>query len=99
MAGFNGLGLNLGNLSRLSKAISRSISAENPTGEAGKGGMATEGFGAAATRDLARGWKVSPAVRIKAGDVFTIAEIEGPGAIQSIWFAGRIVRRECILRV
>ena len=38
--GFSGLGLHLGNLSRLSSAKSRSISPENPTGEKGKGGMA-----------------------------------------------------------
>jgi hypothetical protein len=34
---FNGLGMNLGNLSRLTKAESRSISAENFSGEKGKG--------------------------------------------------------------
>ena len=44
---FNGLGMHLGNLSRLSSAKSRSISAENFTGEKNKGGMATEGTGAA----------------------------------------------------
>ena len=43
MADFNGLGLNLGNLSRLSNAKSRSISPENFTGEKGKGGMSTDG--------------------------------------------------------
>ena len=42
---FNGLGLNLGNLYRVSKAQSRSISPENFTGEKGKAGMATEGTG------------------------------------------------------
>ena len=40
---FSGLGLHLGNLPLLSDARSRSISAENPTGEKGKGGMAEEG--------------------------------------------------------
>jgi hypothetical protein len=38
MQAFNGLGLNLGNLSRLSNAESRSLSAENPTGAKGQGG-------------------------------------------------------------
>ena len=38
---FNGLDMNLGNLFRLSDAKTRSISPENPTGEPGKGGMAT----------------------------------------------------------
>lgn len=99
MGKFNGLGLHLGNLPRLSDAITRSISAENPTGEKGKGGMATEGFGAQAAADLGQGWKVSPAVWIEPKSTFTVAEIEGPGAIQSIWLAGRPVRRECILRM
>ena len=42
MNSFDGLGLNLGNLSRLSAAQTRSISAENYTGAKGAGGMATE---------------------------------------------------------
>ncbi|MET0392991.1 MAG: hypothetical protein ABW019_07605, partial [Chitinophagaceae bacterium] len=37
---FNGLDMNMGNLSRLSDAQTRSISPENLTGEKGKGGMA-----------------------------------------------------------
>ncbi|MCA9434010.1 MAG: hypothetical protein KC940_26040, partial [Candidatus Omnitrophica bacterium] len=57
---FNGLNMNLGNLSRLSDAKSRSISPENLTGEKGKGGMATEGTGKECARDLGRGWKISP---------------------------------------
>ncbi len=57
MAGdFNGLGMSLGNLSRLSKAQTRSISAENFTGEKGGGGRATEGTGAIAARELGQGW-------------------------------------------
>jgi len=36
---FNGVYLNLGNLYRLSHAVTRSISPENFTGEKGKGGM------------------------------------------------------------
>ena len=52
MSQFNGLGMGLGNLSMLSKAQTRSISAENFTGEKGKGGMATEGTGSQAARDL-----------------------------------------------
>ena len=62
---FDGLGLGLGNLSRLSRAKTRSISPESFTGEKGKAGMATEGTGAKAARDLGQGWKVSPSVRIK----------------------------------
>jgi hypothetical protein len=100
MATFNGLGMNLGNLSRLSPAVTRSISAENFTGEKGKGGMATEGTGAGCAADLGQGWKVSPSVRIDPGKTFTIADIDGPGAIQSMWMAGfRVPMRHVILRI
>lgn len=92
MDGFNGLGLGLGNLSRLSKAKTRSISAENPTGEPGKGAMAIEGSGARCARDLGQGWKVNPCMPVKAGETFTMADIEGPGVIQSIWIGGNISR-------
>jgi len=95
---FNGLGMNLGNLSRLSSAKTRSISAENFTGEKGKGGMATEGVGAKHARDLGPGWKISPAVNIEPGETFTLADIDGPGALQSMWFGGNIAR-EYILRI
>ena len=82
---FNGTDNNMGNLYRLSDAKSRSISPENFNGEKGKGGMATTGTGASASRDLGRGWKVSPSVVIKAKTVYTVAEIDGPGSIQHIW--------------
>jgi hypothetical protein len=82
---FNGLGLGLGNLSKLSKAKSRSISAENFTGEKGKGAMATEGTGKECARDLGVGWKVSPSVKVPMKGTFTLGEIEGPGVIQHIW--------------
>jgi hypothetical protein len=82
---FNGLGIGLGNLARLSNARSRSISAENFTGEKGRGGMATEGQGAWASRDLGQGWKVSPALILQPHSSFTLAKIAGPGAIQHIW--------------
>lgn len=83
--GFDGLETDLATLPRLSDAETRSISPENFTGEKGKGGMATEGTGANAARELGQGWKISPSVRIAAGETFTLAEIAGPGAIQHIW--------------
>jgi hypothetical protein len=82
---FNGLGSDMSNLYRTSSAKTRSISAENPTGEVGKGGAATTGTGSNASRELGQGWKVSPSVNIKAGEVFTVADIQGPGCIQQIW--------------
>jgi len=99
MADFNGLGLHLGNLSRLSRAKTRSISPENFTGEKGKGGMSTDGPAARSARDLGQGWKVSPYVRIEPGQVFELADIMGPGAIQQIWMTPTGHWRYSILRI
>jgi len=52
---FNGLGTGLGNLSRLSKAQTRSISPENFTGEKGKAGMSVDGPAKGPARDLGQG--------------------------------------------
>jgi len=51
---FNGLSMGMGTLPSL-EGETRSISPENFTGEKGKAGMATEGTGARAARDLGRG--------------------------------------------
>ena len=77
MANFNGLGMHMGNLSRLSPAQTRSISPENLTGEKGMGGMAVKGTGAHCARDLGQGWKISPSVVIEPGQTFTMVDIEG----------------------
>ncbi len=99
MQGFNGLGMNLGNLSRLSSAVTRSISAENPTGAKGKGGMATEGTGADCARDLGQGWKVSPSMVVPPHETLTLADIEGQGAVQQIWITVTGHWRYSILRM
>ena len=99
MASFNGLGMNMGNLARLSDAQTRSISPENYTGEKGKAGMAEEGTGARAARDLGQGWKVSPSVVIEPGETFVLADIAGPGAIQQIWMTPTGHWRFSILRI
>ena len=96
--GPEGLVSGLSALPLLSEAQTRSISPENFTGEKGRGGMATEGTGANAARELGQGWKVSPSVRIEAGQTFTLAEIEGPGAIQHIWMTPTGNWRFSILR-
>ncbi len=82
---FSGLGMSLGNLARLSNAETRSISAENFTGEKGQGGMATEGTGAVCARELGQGWKVSPSINIPGHSQVVLADIHGQGAIQQIW--------------
>ena len=98
MAAFNGLGMHLGNLSRLSRAKTRSLSAENPTGEKGRGGMATEGVSASCAEGLGQGWKVNPYVRIAPGVTATLADIQGPGAIQQIWMTLSQAWRNDVLR-
>jgi hypothetical protein len=95
---FDGLAVDLGNLYRLSSARTRSISPENFTGARGQGGMATEGTGKEAARDLGQKWKVSPSVKVAAGQTFTLAEIAGPGAIQHIWMTPTGNWRFSILR-
>ena len=84
---FGGLHMGLSNLSRLSTAKSRSISAENFTGEKGKAGMSTTGLHWKYGRELGQGWKISPSVQLEKKTIFTMAEINGPGAIQHIWIA------------
>jgi len=98
--GFNGLNMSPGNLFLLSNAKTRSISPENPTGEPGKGGMATLENGSAhyAARELGQGWKVNPFVTIKPKETYTIADIAGPGAIQHIWMTPTGNWRYSILR-
>jgi len=98
-AGFNGLGSNMNNLFRLSNAQSRSISPENFTGEPGQAGMATQGTGAGAARELGRGWKLSPSIRIDAGKTAVLADITGPGGIQQIWMTPTGDWRKSILRI
>ncbi|MDR2095419.1 MAG: DUF2961 domain-containing protein [Treponema sp.] len=94
------LSADLGNLSRLSNAKSRSISPENFTGEKGKGGMCEIENGTARdnARDLGKGWKVNPYVVIKPREVFEIADIDGPGAVRHIWITPLGKFRSTILR-
>jgi hypothetical protein len=100
--------VNLGNLSRLSDAKTRSISPENFTGEKGKGAIADPvgdkgkrnvANAADQARDLGKGWKVNPFIIINSGETFTIAEMEGPGAIQHIWMTPTGNWRFSIIRI
>jgi hypothetical protein len=96
---FNGLGMGMSSLSRLSKAKTRSISPENFTGEKGKAGMSIDGPAKGAARELGQGWKVSPFIRVVKQTTFTLAEIEGPGAIQHIWMTPTGNWRFSIVRI
>jgi hypothetical protein len=96
---FSGLSPSLGTLPFLSGAVTRSLSAENPTGEKGRGAMAETGTGAGPARDLGRGWKVNPSIKMHPGQTQEIARIEGPGAIQQIWMTQSGLGRLMILRI
>ena len=101
---FNGLG----SLPFLTDGRTRSVSAENPTGEKGKGGMAVPdpqdpGLPhSGAAMHLGRGWKVNPFLKVNAGETAVLMDVDGPGIIQHIWmttemdWAGN--GRGCILR-
>lgn len=89
----------LGSLFHLKEGKSRSITAENPHGEKGRGGM-TAGL-------LGPSRKGSPCIRsIAPGSAVTLAEIDSPGIIQHIWMtvadrtqADHHVLRDLILRM
>ncbi len=95
---FDGWMMTPATLPLLSDARSRAITPENPHGDPHAGALAEDGAGAERARMLGRGWKVSPAYMLQPGEVFTLADIEGEGVIQSIWMTG-YVGREVILRM
>ncbi len=99
-AQFDGLSVDRSTMHLLSDTQTRSISPENFTGEKGKAAMSTDGPAKNAARDLGQGWKVSPYVNIPGKSTFTLAEIEGSGAIQQIWLTPAPLdrTREMILR-
>lgn len=99
MSKFNGLGVDLSNVFRMSAAQSRSITAENPTGEPGKGAMEVPPKEGHPARDLGVGWKVRPRILIEPGATVDIADIQGSGAIQHIWMTPTKLWRLAILRV
>lgn len=94
----------LDQLFQMRDAESRSITAENPTGARGKGGMETPpkwtGEGWNPARELGQGWKVRPAITIDANATTTIADVEGPGVIRHIWMTlTEKAYRNLVLRV
>ena len=90
----------------LDGAKTRSVCAENPTGEKGKGGMAVPNpdevkpaASARAADALSQGWKVRPFLRVNAGETATLMDVAGPGAIQHIWMAASWWTRALVLKV
>ena len=94
----NGIGKWSGSgLSLLCAQKSRSISAENPTGAKGGGAMA-DPLPDSPARELGRGWKCRPSINIGPGEIAELADIAGPGMIQSMWLTGSVAR-DVILRI
>ena len=97
---FNGLGMHLGNLSRLSDAVDTLDQRRERRWRQGKRRHGERRHRQSTPRATwGMGWKVSPSVRIKAGETFTVADIEGPGAIQQIWLTPTGNWRFAILRI
>ena len=88
----------LGNLSRLVRAESRSLTPENPTGAKGGGARAEPEGERHPSRELGRGWKCRPSIILTPGSTTEIANITGPGVLQHIWMTPTGVWRHLILR-
>ena len=104
---FNGLNMSLGNLATLSSAKTRCISPENPTGEPGKAATAIPSDpikrnvnnASKAARELGQGWKVNPYIHLDPNETVTLADVDGPGAIQHVWMTLTGVWRWSIIRI
>jgi hypothetical protein len=87
-------------ISKVTKGVSRSICAENPTGDKGQGGRAVVGMGLAASNGLGRGYKISPCLLIKAHSKAVLADIIGAGCINHIWMTSVVeANRGLILKM
>ncbi|MBI3920890.1 MAG: DUF2961 domain-containing protein [Armatimonadetes bacterium] len=112
---FNGACMNLGNIMKVSNAVTRSITAENVYGEKGRGGRAEvsdtpqpevvkigqrwDGPNSCA-RDLGLKWKVRPCITVPAGTTTTLMDVDGPGVIQHVWITvADRFYRDLILRI
>lgn len=106
---YEGLQPGLGTLPVLGVGHTRSITAENPTGEKGKGGMAIPNpseprpaAGARAADELGQGWKVRPFLRVNAGETAVLMDARGSGVIQQMWLVENIeaqnMKRGMVLR-
>lgn len=98
---FSGISNSMSTISKLSGAKTRSISPENYNGEKAGGARCEleDGFAKIAARDLGKGWKVNPFIKIQPNATRVIADIDEPGAIQHIWLTPTGNWRFTILRI
>lgn len=80
--------INLSNIYQKRTAESRSLSAENPTGEKGMGAK-TDPKGEGPARELGRGWKVRPSLTLRNRETVTLMDHDGPGVLRHMWFTFR----------
>jgi hypothetical protein len=93
------LALGLGSIQMLADEETRSISAENPTGERGGGAREVPGADNAASM-MGTGWKVRPCIDIASGECVTLAAIQGPGEVRHIWITSpEEAYRDVLLRI
>lgn len=86
-------------LARLSAALSRCVSPENPTGAPGGGALAEPAEDSPARR-LGRGWKVRPWITLPAGRETVLADVTGPGTFTHLWLTVDVAAyRDCVLRI
>ncbi|MGH7491653.1 MAG: DUF2961 domain-containing protein [bacterium] len=91
--------INFASLPLITSARTRSISAENPTGEKSGGAWAVPLDPKNAAFTLGKGWKARPCIALPAQQTTTLADITGPGVIQHIWITTDAkAYRDCILR-
>ncbi len=112
---FNGASMHLGNIMKLSNAVTRSITAENVYGQKAKGGMADlsaepqedvarigqkwDGPNPCA-RDLEQTWKIRPCITLPKESTSTLMDVGCAGVIQHIWITVDPKRyRDLILRM
>lgn len=89
----------LGSLPILSSSVTRSISAENPTGEKGGGAKESPAPDSPAS-ELGKGWKVRPCITLPKDSHIPLARIQGPGVIQHIWITvDAKAYRDCVLKI
>lgn len=90
---------NLDDMTKISRARSRSVSPENVYGAPGRGGMAEvsdtpqpevarlgqKWRRSYYARELGQTWKVRPCIALDPGSVTTLMDVSGPGCIRHIW--------------
>lgn len=84
MSDYFNLNFGLGSIPLLTDAETRSISAENPTGEKGAGAKAVPKDNEPGSM-LGPGWKSRACITLDANQTVTLADVKGPGVINHIW--------------